>query len=118
MAIMSDIATVYPYNPDPFFAGCQATGNEERGVVFPNVEPQDGHVMFLGETAIHEAIAALYDISPDEAKRRLSDEDSPKQVELNAAKKRIASLVRELEHWENLKDALLGVGLITPAFEA
>lgn len=115
---MSDIAMVHPHNPDPFFAGCQATGNEERGVSFPSVEPMDGTVLFLGETAIIEAVAVLFGISPDEAKRRLAAEDTPKQAELNAAKKRADKLEAELAHWEGLKDALLDTGLVLPTFEA
>jgi hypothetical protein len=114
----SDIVAFHAHNPDPFFAGCQATGNEERGVSFPSVEPMDGTVLFLGETAIIEAVAVLFDITVDEARRRLSAAETPKQAELTAAKKKADKLEAELAHWEGLKDALLETGLLLPTFEA
>lgn len=114
---MSDIAVKHPHNPDPFVAGCQATGNVEPGVSFPAVEPQDGTIMFLGETAMIEAMAVLFSISPAEVKRRLRGDETPKQTELNAAKKRITTLEKELAGWAALKDALLDTGLVVTTFE-
>lgn len=114
----SDIAVRHPHNPDPFFDGCQATGNVEPGVSFPSVEPQDGTIMFLGETAMIEAMSVLFDVSPTEVKRRLKNEETPKQAELTAAKKRIANLEKELADWTAFKDALLDTGLVVATFES
>lgn len=114
---MTEIAYVHSHNPDPFFEGCQATGAVERGVSFPSVEPQDGTIMFLGETAMVEAMAALFDLSPNQVRQRLAKDPSPKQAELNAANKKIADLEERLAAWEAVKDSLFEVGVLVPAFE-
>lgn len=114
----SDIAVRHPHNPDPFFDGCQATGNVEPGVSFPYVEPQDGTIMFLGETAMIEAMSVLFDLSPDQVRARLSKDPSPKQAELNAANRTIAKLEEELVGWHSLRDAMAETGLLVTAFDS
>jgi hypothetical protein len=116
VTIMTDTAVAHPYNPDPFYEGCQATGLVERGVSFPSVEPMDGTIMFLGETAMVEAIGVLFDLSPDEVRQRL-DNESSQRVELSAAKRRITQLEEELSGWHSLKDSLAETGLLVTAFD-
>jgi hypothetical protein len=114
---MSDIAFYHKHNPDVMFAGCQVTQKNEDGISFPTVEPADGTVMFIGKTALIEAIAAYLKITPNQAKFRMEDRPSPKQAEFDELKKTLAKVEARLARWEKWKQEAEAAGLILTAFD-
>lgn len=76
---MSDIAQYHPHNPDEFSDGCMATGLAEDGVVFVGIEPLHGTLLYLGRSALVEAIAELYQITVNDARARLDREIEPER---------------------------------------
>lgn len=86
MSHMSELAYYHATNPDPLgVAGCLNTGNDEDGVVFPGVEVLEVSDCYIGRTSIIEAVALLYDTTPDRVKALLT------------GNKATAQKVRELE---------------------
>lgn len=113
---MSEIAFRHPHNPDPLNSGCCVTGKVEEGVAFPTVSPEEGTIMFIGKTALIEAVAAFMDISPNQAKARMEGRPSPKQAELDAKNREIEKLKSRLARWEKFRDELEANGMIVTTF--
>lgn len=111
-----ETAQAFNSNPDPMFAGCLNTGNNERGVVFPGVEVLEASYCFIGVTSMIEGIAAIYNITPNEARKRI---EGDKKAENKLAKldKEIADLKKQLEEWEKFKAAAEDSGLFTVALD-
>lgn len=72
----SDLALLHETSPDQYSDGCQVSGQVERGVVFPQIEVLNSDFCFIGKTAITEAIAMLYDLTPRQVVDRLTREKS------------------------------------------
>lgn len=113
---MSDLVVRHERNPDMFHEGCQVTGRAEPGVSFPSVEPADGTYMFIGETALIEAVATFFGITPDEAHKRLTEEMPVKQENTNQ-KTRIKKLEADLERWDRWRKEAEVHGMVINAFE-
>ena len=111
-----ETAQAFNSNPDPMFAGCLNTGNNERGVVFPGVEVLEASYCFIGVTSMIEGIAAIYNITPNEARKRI---EGDKKAENKLAKmdKEIADLKKQLVEWEKFKAAAEDSGLFTVALD-
>ena len=70
----SELVSYHAVSPDPMVAGCQNTREEGTdGIVFNGVEPLVATFLFIGRQSIIEAVAALYNLTPDEARLRLSN---------------------------------------------
>lgn len=78
---MSDIVSYHPVSPDPLVPGCQNTRQEGTdGVVFQGIEPAVGTYCFVGRQSVLEAVAVLYDLTPDAVDRVLTKpRTSPKR---------------------------------------
>lgn len=111
---MSDIADRHEHNPDPNNAGCCLTGMEEPGVSFRGQSPADmfQHILFIGETALHEAVAAFYGITVDEAHKRLNEDARSNAAKLKAAQKEIAQKDKDLAKWVEFKSKAAEAGLL------
>lgn len=70
----SDFVIYHQHNPEG--GGCQVTGLAEEGIEYPTVEPAEGFVMFLGQTAIIEAVSVLFNMTPNQVKDRLTRANS------------------------------------------
>lgn len=111
---MGDIADRQQHNPDPNNAGCVLTGLEEPGVSFRGQSPVDmfQHVLFIGETAMHEGIAELYGFSVDEVKSRLKEDEKSKSGQIKKLKAENAKLAAELAVWLGFKARAEDAGLV------
>lgn len=72
----SDLALYHEISPDQYNDGCQVSGQVEPGVVFPQIEVMNSDYCFIGRTAITEATAMLYDLTPGQVIDRLTREKS------------------------------------------
>lgn len=114
---MSDIAQRAERNPDILQSGCSVTGKIEPGVVLPTVAPEEGSVLYLGESVIYEIAAALKGITVQQAKYRLEDRPSPKQAQLDAAQAEIKRLKTAIDRWEALRERMAESGMIVTTFD-
>lgn len=103
------IATRMDRSPDALDPGCKATGLVEPGVVFPTVEPMQGSHMFIGTTALHEAVSAYHNITVDEAKARLTQSQNE---EVQAAQAEARRYRLRNETLERLAFALTEAGFV------
>lgn len=115
---MSDFVFRVDRSPDPLDTGCKVTGKIEPGVVFPTVEPYEGTVMFIGETALREAVAAYLGITPNQAKFRLEDRPSPKQAEFDTIKAELEKVKSRLARWEKFRAELEANGMTLATLDA
>jgi hypothetical protein len=72
MTFTSELVTAHHTSPDPMIPGCRNTLAEEPGVVFQGVEPLEGTHMFIGQTSIIEAVALLFNLTPDQVNQKLT----------------------------------------------
>ena len=113
---MSDLVYAVSQSPDPLDTGCKVTGKIEPGVVFPTVEPAEGTTLFIGETALIEAVAAYCNITPNQAKFRIEDRPSPKQAQFDAIRKELDKVKSRLERWEQFRTELEANGMTLTNF--
>lgn len=76
----SELVSYHTTSPDPVIPCCMNSKLEEDGVVFQHVEPQDGTHLFIGRTSINEAVAKLYNLTPDQVVAKLAGK--PKKAEI------------------------------------
>ena len=90
------------------------TGMEEPGVSFRGHSPIEmfQNVLFIGETALNEGIAAFYGLTVDDVKERLTEDGTKTRKELTAAKKRIKELEVIAGKWDEFKKVAADVGLV------
>ena len=72
----SDLALFHATNPDPFHDGCPVSGNIEPGVIYPQIDVVDADYCFIGKTALTEAIAMVFELTPGQVIDRLTREKS------------------------------------------
>lgn len=111
---MSDIADRQPYNPDPNWGGCCLTSFEEPGVSFRGVAPFEMYqsILFIGTTALHEAVSAFYDYTVDDVKERLTKDGNQDKKENTKLKAQVAKLNKQLATWEKFRQGAADAGLV------
>ena len=111
---MGDLADYHSVNPDPNNGACCVTNLAEPGVTFRGLEPSNWHYnqLFLGTTALHEAIAEFHGISVDEVKTRLSDDEKTSRGQIKKLKAENAKLAADLEVWLGFKARAEDAGLV------
>lgn len=75
----SELVSYHEVSPDPLIPDCQNTREPGDGVVFQGVEPMLGTHMFIGRQSIVEAVALLFDLTPNQVNKKLG---KPQSVEI------------------------------------
>lgn len=104
---MSDRIIAWDQNPDPMFSECRVNNIIEPGVEFTTVEPLAGGVMFVGQSAIYEAVGILNGLTINEVLRCLDDGNQAQQKKLQRERDRADKAEAELRE---LRDAVLALG--------
>lgn len=111
-----ELAQPFDTNPDPNFAGCLNSQKEERGVVFPGIEPAEASYCFVGESSLYEAVAALHDTTPKKVQEAVKGIGSQRN-KIKALEAEIEALSDELKRFESFKSAAEEAGLFVPALD-
>lgn len=67
----TELVTYHEVSPDPQIPGCMNTTLEEDGVVFQGVEPMIGSHLFIGRTSLIDAVALLFNTTPEKVITKL-----------------------------------------------
>lgn len=111
-----ELAQPFDHNPDPGMAGCLNSGKEERGVVFPGIEPLEANYCFVGESSLIEAVAALYGIPVKTAKSLLTGTGKDRE-EVKRLRAEVEALHDQLAAYESFASAAEEAGLIIKSFD-
>jgi len=111
-----ELAQPFDHNPDPGMAGCLNSGKEERGVVFPGIEPLEANYCYVGESSLLEAVAALYGTSVKAVKEAVSDTGKDK-ADVKRLKAEVEALRDQLALYEAFASAAEEAGLIIKSFD-
>lgn len=111
-----ELAQPFDTNPDPNFAGCLNSQKEERGVVFPGIEPAEASYCFVGESSLYEGVAALHGTTPKKVQEAVKGIGS-QRGKIKALEAEIEALTDELKRFESFKSAAEDAGLFIPALD-
>jgi hypothetical protein len=111
-----ELAQPFDTNPDPNFAGCLNSQKEERGVVFPGIEPAEASYCFIGESSIYEAVAALNGSTVKRIKQ-LIGADKKSAEALAKAEAELDVLRDKVERWNVFVEKAEDAGIFTRVFD-
>lgn len=111
-----ELAQPFDVNPDPNFAGCLNTQKEERGVVFPGIEPAEAAYCFVGESSIYEAVAALNGTTVKKIKTAIGADKKSKDA-LAKAEAELDLLRDKARRWDEFVEKAEEAGLAIPVFD-
>lgn len=111
-----ELAQPFETNPDPTFAGCLNSQKEERGVVFPGIEPAEASYCFIGESSIYEAVAALNGTTVKKVKAALGADKKSRDA-LAQAEAELDALKDKAAKWDEFVTAAEDAGIALRVFE-
>ena len=110
----SDLCDRHEYNPDPNYSDCNITGLTGPGVTFRGLSPAEMfyNQLFVGEVALHEAIAEFHGLDVNEVHWRLAEDEKSKSGQIKKLKADNATLTNKLAVWLDFKRRAEDAGLV------